>query len=103
MHQAFQPLTALVGVATIFVEHDQRDGQPQPQLQLAAELGPVERGPQIVELGVQSVQPDQLLGAMQLRLRLLGQSHEVRGVPAATLAAPRRSAAHPAAAAPCGC
>ena len=48
-----------------------------------ARNGPVERGPQIVMLGLQAIEPDQLLAAAQLRRRAVRDGEEMGRVPLA--------------------
>src|SRR5215469_8036544 len=57
-------------------ESPQRAGQSQPALCAAAPLAPLERGPQVVMLAIQTLEPDDLIRAEQLRLGMLGQFQE---------------------------
>ena len=54
--------------------------QPQRRLAVARPVQPGQRRPQVVVLGLQPVEPAELLRPAELRLRLLGQREEEGGV-----------------------
>src|SRR5207249_1263328 len=72
-----QSLPSFRKVAPPVPERLQRDRQPQTDLGFAACDGPGEGSPQVVVVGLQSLQPPRLFGSADLALRSLGQSQEV--------------------------
>ena len=61
-------------------EFSQRPGQPERCLGLPPLQGPRQRRPQVVVLGLQPLQPRQLLWSVEPGLGRFGQGQEVRGV-----------------------
>ena len=70
--------------ATEVPETGRRCGEAQKQLRLTSLLQPVERGSQVVAIGVEPVDPFGV-GLPEMRLCFLRQAQEVLGVPAADI------------------
>src|SRR5262249_42601220 len=73
---AFQPRPPFGEMRADRPESPERAGQSQPALCTAAALTPLERGPHVVMLAIQALEPDDLIPAEQLKLGLLGQFQE---------------------------
>src|SRR5690349_11215894 len=69
--QRRQPLSAFLEIAAYLPEHPQSTGKSQSPFCLALLSQPIQRGPEIVVLGLQPVQPGSLLRTIQLQGRRL--------------------------------